>query len=67
MLLSDASQIRTLSPSGNKEHFMCLYELGMFIAKKAENAPFTVCHKATTQCQFLSPSSLTSAQNCISK
>lgn len=37
MLLSDVSQITTLSPSGNKEDFMCVYERGMFIAKIAEN------------------------------
>lgn len=32
-MLVDASQIRTPSPSGNTEDFMCVYEHGMFIAR----------------------------------
>lgn len=38
MVFSDVSRVRTLSPSGNKEDFMCVYEGGMFIVRTAENS-----------------------------
>lgn len=40
MLLGNASQIRTVAPSGKKEDFMCLYEREIFTARIAENSTF---------------------------